>query len=62
MDYVRENEFNGRVWLQILEIARMGEMPEEFIQKVEKKLNDVYNMDQLDLKTVVETKELLSFT
>ena len=60
--YVRENDFNGKTWLQILEISRYGNMPETFIQEAEEKVNEVYMMDQLSLKTLDQIKGNLSFT
>ena len=62
MDYVRENEFTGKTWLQILDISRLGGLPETFIQEAEEKLNEVYMLNQMDLKTIDQVKGNLSFT
>ena len=62
MAYVREKDFTGKTWLQILDISRLGEMPESFIEEIQGKLNEVYMLSQMDLKTIDQVKANFSFT
>ena len=62
--FVRANEetFNGRTWLNILEISRYAELPDDFVEEyLAKKLDVVYQLENLGLKTIEPIVHNLSF-
>lgn len=60
---VNQQKFTGKMWLNIIEIARAADMPSEFTDKfIASKLDEVFMMENLSLKTVEPIVENLKLT